>query len=126
LAALTMPSAISVVTRIASPSRITGLTAFENDQVTFRWRDSAHKNKRHLMTLHVNEFLRRFLLHVLPPRFVRIDTSVSSARVTAAHFCRCSSVSWENRPQRKQQRTATILSNTNESLGCALNAMRPC
>jgi hypothetical protein len=24
------------------------------------------------MTLHVNEFLRRFLLHVLPPRFVRI------------------------------------------------------
>jgi hypothetical protein len=48
------------------------LTAFENDQVTFRWRDSAHKNKQRLMTLHVNEFLRRFLLHVLPPRFVRI------------------------------------------------------
>jgi putative transposase len=48
------------------------LTGFENDQVTFRWRDSAHKNKQRLMTLHVNEFLRRFLLHVLPPRFVRI------------------------------------------------------
>jgi hypothetical protein len=48
------------------------LTAFENDQVTFRWRDSAHKNKQRLMTLHVTEFLRRFLLHVLPPRFVRI------------------------------------------------------
>jgi Putative transposase/Transposase zinc-binding domain len=48
------------------------LTAFENDQVTFRWRDSAHKNKQRLMSLHVTEFLRRFLLHVLPPRFVRI------------------------------------------------------
>ena len=48
------------------------LTAFENDQVTFRWRDSVHKNKLRLMTLHVSEFLRRFLLHVLPPRFVRI------------------------------------------------------
>src|SRR5665213_1757699 len=48
------------------------LIAFENDQVTFRWRDSAHKNKQRLMTLHVTEFLRRFLLHVLPPRFVRI------------------------------------------------------
>jgi hypothetical protein len=48
------------------------LTAFENDQVTFRWRDSAHQNKQRLMTLHVTEFLRRFLLHVLPPRFVRI------------------------------------------------------
>jgi hypothetical protein len=48
------------------------LTAFENDQVTFRWRDSVHKNKQRLMTLHVTEFLRRFLLHVLPPHFVRI------------------------------------------------------
>jgi hypothetical protein len=31
--------------------------------VIFRWRDSAHKNKKRLMTLPVNEFLRRFLLH---------------------------------------------------------------
>jgi hypothetical protein len=48
------------------------LVAFKDDRVTFRWRDSAHHNKRRLMTLHVNEFLRRFLLHVLPPGFVRI------------------------------------------------------
>jgi len=48
------------------------LTEFKDDCVTFRWRDSAHKNKRRLMTLHVKEFLRRFLLHVLPPGFVRI------------------------------------------------------
>jgi hypothetical protein len=48
------------------------LVSFANDQVTFRWRDSAHHNKQRLMTLHVNEFLRRFLFHVLPPGFVRI------------------------------------------------------
>ena len=48
------------------------LVAFENGRVTFRWRDSAHKNKQRLMTLPVDEFLRRFLLHVLPPGFVRI------------------------------------------------------
>ncbi len=48
------------------------LVSFANDQVTFRWRDSAHHNKKRLMTLQVNEFLRRFLLHVLPPGFVRI------------------------------------------------------
>lgn len=48
------------------------LVSFTNDHVTFRWRDSAHHNKQRLMTLHVNEFLRRFLLHVLPPGFVRI------------------------------------------------------
>ena len=43
-----------------------------DDQVTFRWRDSAHKNKKRLMTLPVHEFLRRFLLHLLPTGFVRI------------------------------------------------------
>ena len=48
------------------------LVAFEDGKVTFRWRDSAHKNKKRLLTLPVDEFLRRFLLHVLPRGFVRI------------------------------------------------------
>jgi predicted RNA-binding Zn-ribbon protein involved in translation (DUF1610 family) len=48
------------------------LVRFEDDEVTFRWRDSAHKNKKRLLTLPVDEFLRRFLLHVLPRGFVRI------------------------------------------------------
>jgi Putative transposase/Transposase zinc-binding domain len=48
------------------------LVSFADDKVTFRWRDSAHKNKQRLMSLHVNEFLRRFLQHVLPTGFVRI------------------------------------------------------
>jgi len=48
------------------------LVALEGNQVTFRWRDSAHGNQQRLMTLAVEEFLRRFLLHVLPPGFVRI------------------------------------------------------
>lgn len=51
------------------------LVRFQNDQVTFRWRDSAHGNKRRLLTLPVDEFLRRFLLHVLPRGFVRIRHS---------------------------------------------------
>jgi hypothetical protein len=48
------------------------LVALADGMVTFRWRDSAHKNKKRLMTLPIEEFLRRFLLHVLPPGFVRI------------------------------------------------------
>jgi hypothetical protein len=52
-----------------SNSRLVALSA---GNVTFRWRDSAHGNKKRLMTLAVEEFLRRFLLHVLPPGFVRI------------------------------------------------------
>ncbi|HEY6372499.1 MAG TPA: IS91 family transposase [Candidatus Sulfotelmatobacter sp.] len=48
------------------------LVALAEDKITFRWRDSAHKNKKRLITMPVEEFLRRFLLHVLPRRFVRI------------------------------------------------------
>jgi hypothetical protein len=48
------------------------LVALEDGEVVFRWRDSAHKNKKRLMRLELNEFLRRFFLHVLPKGFVRI------------------------------------------------------
>ena len=48
------------------------LVSLADGRITFRWRDSAHKNKKRIMSLTVEEFLRRFLLHVLPRRFVRI------------------------------------------------------
>jgi hypothetical protein len=48
------------------------LVALEDGEVVFRWRDSAHKNKKRLMRLPLDEFLRRFFLHVLPRGFVRI------------------------------------------------------
>ena len=48
------------------------LVVLEQGNVTFRWRDSAHGNKMRLMTLTVDEFLRRFLLHLLPRGFMRI------------------------------------------------------
>jgi hypothetical protein len=40
--------------------------------VTFLYRDYAHGNTVRTMTLPTDEFLRRFLMHVVPPRFVRI------------------------------------------------------
>ena len=48
------------------------LVSFADDQIPFPGRDSAHGNQKSLLTLSVEEFLRRFLLHLLPPRFVRI------------------------------------------------------
>src|ERR1700722_2530198 len=48
------------------------LNSFADGKVTFRWRDSAHNNEQKLMTLSLDEFLRRFLLHLLPKGFVRI------------------------------------------------------
>jgi hypothetical protein len=48
------------------------LVSCSDHKVTFRWRDYAHNNEQKLVTLSVDEFLRRFLLHVLPKGFVRI------------------------------------------------------
>jgi len=48
------------------------LVSFQDGQVTFRWRDSAHHNQQKLRVLPVDAFLKRFLLHILPQGFVRI------------------------------------------------------
>jgi hypothetical protein len=48
------------------------LLALSDGRVSFRWRDSAHGNRKCVMGLPVDEFLRRFLLHLLPRGFVRI------------------------------------------------------
>jgi Putative transposase len=48
------------------------MVSFSHGQITFRWRDSAHHNEQKLLTLSSDEFLRRFLLHILPKGFVRI------------------------------------------------------
>jgi len=44
----------------------------EDGKVTFRYKDYSDDDKNKYMTLDVFEFIRRFLLHVLPKRFVRI------------------------------------------------------
>ena len=48
------------------------LLAFDGERVSFRWKDYASGNKQRVMTLSAEEFLRRYLQHVLPHGFVRI------------------------------------------------------
>jgi hypothetical protein len=48
------------------------LIELADGQVSFRWRDYRHHNKRKVMTLAADEFIRRFLLHALPDGFHRI------------------------------------------------------
>jgi hypothetical protein len=48
------------------------LLGMQNDHVRFRWRDSKDGNRRKILTLDAVEFIRRFLLHILPPGFVKI------------------------------------------------------
>jgi len=44
----------------------------EDGEVFFRWRDYADGNKKKIMRLEASEFTRRFMLHVLPEKFVKI------------------------------------------------------
>jgi len=48
------------------------LLAVADGRVRFRWRDYADGDRAKVMDLDVDEFLRRFLLHVVPDGFVRI------------------------------------------------------
>jgi len=48
------------------------LVDFADDRVRFRWRDYADGNRVKVMDLDAEEFLRRFLLHIVPDGFVRI------------------------------------------------------
>src|SRR5207247_9889965 len=46
------------------------LLALADGCIRFRWRDSAHNNRKRVMTLPVDEFLRPLLLHLLPCPFI--------------------------------------------------------
>jgi Putative transposase/Transposase zinc-binding domain len=48
------------------------LTAFDGQRVSFQWKDYADDNRQKSMTLSADEFVRRFLMHVLPRGFPRI------------------------------------------------------
>jgi Putative transposase len=66
------------------------LLSFAEGQVTFRWKDYAHGSKQRKMTLTTDEFLRRFLLHVLPGGFVRLrHFGFLANRQRGEHIARC-------------------------------------
>jgi hypothetical protein len=48
------------------------LTALQDGQVSFSWKDYRHEAKTKVMTLAADEFMRRFLLHTVPDGFHRI------------------------------------------------------
>jgi hypothetical protein len=59
-------------------------------QVTFAYKDYKHEHQHKLMTLSADEFLRRFLLHVLPDGFQRIrHYGLLSNRHRTENLARC-------------------------------------
>jgi len=66
------------------------LVKLEDNRVTFRWRDSSDNNKIKLLTIEAFEFIRRFLLHVLPNQFVKIRYyGILSHRSRRGKLLRC-------------------------------------
>jgi rubredoxin len=85
------------------------LVSLTDGQVTFRWRDSAHHNEQKLLPLSLNEFLCRFLLHILPKGFVRIRNFgflANRKRATLLPLC-FQLLGSEQQPQAEQHGSST-------------------
>jgi len=66
------------------------LVSIDDGVVRFRWKDYAHHNQVKVMALPAEEFLRRFLLHVVPSGFRRIrHFGLLANRGRAAKLARC-------------------------------------
>ena len=78
------------------------LESLENGRVTFRYRDYTQDGRWRSMTLEAHEFLRRFLLHVLPKGLVRIRSfGFLASRHRAARLARCRELLAAARPRQR-------------------------
>jgi hypothetical protein len=76
------------------------LMALEDGQVTFRWKDYKRGHRLRTMTLDAVEFLRRFLLHVLPHGFQRIrHFGFLANRVRQAKLAQCRTLLQQPEPR---------------------------
>ena len=48
------------------------LVSFQNGIVRFRWKDYRDNSRIKILALSADEFIRRFMMHIVPSRFVRI------------------------------------------------------
>jgi len=96
------------------------LIRLEDGKVTFRWKDYQAGNKQKRMTLDAEEFIRRFLLHVLPAGFVRIrhyGWLANAQRRQKLALCR--ELLGVQQPEREQQPFAENLGEANKGLTAA-------
>lgn len=66
------------------------LIDFAEGGVSFRWKDYRHESRQKVMRLDAHEFIRRFLLHVLPNGLQRIrHYGFLANRYRAVKLARC-------------------------------------
>jgi hypothetical protein len=76
------------------------LVDFGEGKVSFRWKDYRHESRQKVMQLEAQEFMRRFLLHVLPAGFQRIrHYGLLANRYRAVKLARCRQLLAEPEPE---------------------------
>jgi hypothetical protein len=94
------------------------LVTFKDDRVSFRWKDYAQGSKQKVMTVSTDEFLRRFLTHVLPKGLIRIrHFGLFANRKRSASLRRCRMLL--NAPPRRRSLRPQLTSS-------ARSAQSPC
>jgi hypothetical protein len=81
------------------------LVSFADGQVTFRWRDSAHHNEQKLMSLPLDEFLRRLLLHCSPNASCAFANSAFWPTGGAPPSCRFAFSCWARHNSDRRNKT---------------------
>jgi hypothetical protein len=108
------------------------LVALEDGAVKFQWKDYAHGGDQKTMTLKAIEFIRRFLLHVLPSGFVRIrHYGFLANRVCQEKLALCRAllgveatpVAVDSEPSTKPQETAEGVPAANVCPSCGAGRM---
>ena len=83
------------------------LVDFDGEHVRFRWRDYADGNTVKVMRLDTDEFIRRFLLHVLPRGFTRLrHYGLLANRCRARKLALCRGLLHQPAPEPREPETA--------------------
>jgi len=81
------------------------LLRFEHGRVHFRWKDYADQHRVKVLDLQAEEFIRRFLLHVVPDGFVRIrHFGLLANRTRQKKLARCRSLLHQPAPPTRAPR----------------------
>jgi Putative transposase/Transposase zinc-binding domain len=96
------------------------LIAMDEETVTFRWKDYAHGSAPRIMTLDGVEFLRRFLLHVVPKGFMRIrHFGLLANRVRTATLACCRRLlGADDEPEQSVEQDALSIRQCDERREC--------
>lgn len=86
------------------------ILAFDDENVTFSWHDYKENYAAKTTTLAAREFLRRFVMHIVPPRFVRIRTyGLLANRDRRANIARARELIGQVRVRRSAPRGPAII-----------------